>query len=106
MEKITKDYSLRDKEKWIISLKNTYYLDAFTFVHKYYRINYKLRKSSHYLVFQAIYIDKLKLPAWQLANYCKIAESTLFRLRNEIIECFYSYLEDEVISEEVAVTKV
>lgn len=80
------------------------YLDTFTFVYKYYKINYKLRKSSHYLVFQAIYIENPKLPAGQLANCCKIAESTLFRLRNEIIECFYAYLEDDVISEEIGIT--
>ena len=77
-----------------------FYLDKFTFVYEYY----KLRKSSHYLVFQAIYIEKPKLRAGQLANYCSIAENTLFRLRNEIIECFSAYLEDEVISEEIAIT--
>ena len=48
---------------------------------------------------------KSKLPAWKLASSCNIAQSTLFRLRNEIVECFYACLEDEQNTlKEIAVT--
>ena len=94
----TYEKSLSEKEKQILSLVysgNEHYLNAFNFVHKFYRINYRLHKSNHLAVFRTVYIEKSKLPAWKLASSCNIAQSTLFRLRNEIVECFYAYLEDE-----------
>ena len=80
-------------------------MNAFNFVHKFYRINYRLHKSNHLAVFKTVYIEKLKLPAWKLASSCNIAQSTLFRLRNEIPECFYACLKDERNKlKEIAVT--
>ena len=98
MKGYTYDKSLSEKESQILSFVysgNEHYLNAFNFVHKFYRINYRLHKSNHLAVFKTVYIEKSKLPAWKLASSCNIAQSTLFRLRNEIVECFYAYLEDE-----------
>ena len=104
----TYEKSLSEKEKQILSLVysgNEHYLNAFNFVHKFYRINYRLHKSNHLAVFKAVYIEKSKLPAWKLASSCNIAQNTLFRLRNEIVECFYACLEDERnMLKEIAVT--
>ena len=107
MENFTNENSLSDIENQIILFvqqKNKRYKKAFICTHKFYKINQKLNKSNHYLVFKAIYIDKLKLPAWKLATRCNIAESTLFRLRNEILDCFNTCLQT-IIQEEVAATK-
>ena len=100
--------SLSEKENKILSFVysgNEHYLNAFNFVHKFYRINYRLHKSNHLAVFKTVYIEKSKLPAWKLASSCNIAQSTFFRLRNEIVECFYACLEDEQNTlKEIAVT--
>ena len=108
MKGYTYDKSLSEKENQILSLVysgNSHYLNAFNFVHKFYRINYRLHKSNHLAVFRTVYIEKSKLPAWKLASSCNIAQSTLFRLRNEIVECFYACLEDERNTlKEIAVT--
>ena len=108
MNVYTYDKSLSEKESRILSFVysgNEHYLNAFNFVHKFYRINYRLHKSNHLAVFKAVYIEKSKLPAWKLASSCNIAQSTLFRLRNEIVECFHVCLEDEQNTlKEIAVT--
>ena len=91
MKGYTYDKSLSEKESQILSFVysgNEHYLNAFNFVHKFSRINYRLHKSNHLAVFKTVYIEKSKLPAWKLASSCNIAQSTLFRLRNEIPECF------------------
>ena len=62
----TYEKSLSEKEKQILSLVysgNEHYLNAFNFVHKFYRINYRLHKSNHLAVFRTVYIEKSKLPA-------------------------------------------
>ena len=54
MKGYTYDKSLSEKEKQILSLVysgNSHYLNAFNFVHKFYRINYRLHKSNHLSVF-------------------------------------------------------
>ena len=108
MKGYTYDKSLSEKEEQILSLVysgNEHYLNTFNFVHKFYRINYRLHKSNHLSVFKTVYIKKSKLPAWKLASSCNIAQSTLFRLRNEIVECFHTCLEDEQNTlKEIAVT--
>ena len=108
MKSYTYDKSLGEKENQILSLVysgNEHYLNAFNFVHKFYRINYRLHKSNHLAVFKTVYIEKSKLPAWKLASSCNITQSTLFRLRNEIVECFCACLEDERnMLKEIAVT--
>ena len=104
----TYEKSLSEKEKQILSLVysgNEHYLNAFNFVHKFYRITYRLHKSNHLAVFRSVYMEKAKLPAWKLASSCNIAQSTLFRLRNEIVDCFHACLEDERnMLKEIAVT--
>ena len=108
MKGYTYDKSLSEKESQILSLVylgNTHYLNVFSFVHKFYRINYLLHKSNPLAVFKTVYIEKSKLPAWKLASSCNLAQSTLFRLRNEIPECFYACLRDEQNTlKEIAVT--
>ena len=108
MKGYTYDKSLREKESRILSFVyscNKHSLNAFYFVHKFYRINYCLHKSNHLAVFKTVYIEKSKLPAWKIASSCNIAQSTFFRLRNEIVECFYACLEDEQNTlKEIAVT--
>ena len=54
MKGYTYDKSLSEKENQILSLVysgNSHYLNAFNFVHKFYRINYRLHKSNHLSVF-------------------------------------------------------
>ena len=54
MKGYTYDKSLSEKEEQILSLVysgNEHYLNAFNFVHKFYRINYRLHKSNHLAVF-------------------------------------------------------
>jgi len=109
MENFTKAESLSDKEntiKTLIKSGNKTYATAFDFIHKMFKINSSRGKSNHYNVFKSIYLDEQNLPAWQLANNCHVAESTLFRLRNDIIDFFYAYLaEEENGPEEIAATK-
>ena len=108
MNVYTYEKSLGEKESRILSFVysgNSHYLNAFNFVHKFYRINYRLHKSNHLAVCKAVYIEKAKLPAWKIASSCNIAQSTLFKLRNEIPECFHACLEDERNTlKEIAVT--
>ena len=66
MKGYTYDKSLSEKESQVLSLvysNNEHYLNAFNFVHKFYRINYRLHKSNHLAVFKTVYIEKAKLPA-------------------------------------------
>ena len=54
MKGYTYDKSLSEKEEQILSLVysgNEHYLNTFNFVHKFYRINYRLHKSNHLSVF-------------------------------------------------------
>ena len=105
----TKVEALSDKEfkiKTLIKSGNPAFVNAFNFIHKMYKINSSRGRSNHYNVFKSIYIDEQSLPAWQLANICHIAESSLYRLRNDIIDFFYAYLEEyENASEEIAATE-
>ena len=109
MGNFTKVESLSDREnkiKTLIKSGNTAYRTAFEFIWKMYKINSNRGKSNHYNIFKSIYIDEQDLSAWQIANLCNVAESTLYRLRNDIIDFFYAYLENENVSEEIAVTEV
>lgn len=109
MENFTKVESLSDREnkiKTLIKSGNKAYKAAFEFIWKMYKINSNRGKSNHYNIFKSIYIDEQDLSAWQIANLCNVAESTLYRLRNDIIDFFYAYLENENVSEEIAVSEV
>ena len=109
MKNFTKVESLRAREnkiKTLIKSGNKAYKSAFEFIRKMYKINSSRDKPHHYNIFKSIYIDEQDLSAWQIANLCNVAESTLYRLRNDIIDFFYAYLENEEISEEIAVTEI
>lgn len=109
MENFTKVESLSDREnkiKTLIKSGNKAYKAAFEFIRKMYKINSNRGKSNHYNIFKSIYIDEQDLSAWQIANLCNVAESILYRLRNDIIDFFYAYLENEEMSEEIAVSEV
>ena len=109
MNCFTKVESLSDKEfkiKALIKSGDTAFVNAFNFIHKMYKINSRRGKSNHYNVFRSIYIDEQNLSAWQLANVCHVAESSLYRLRNDILDFFYAYLEeDENEAKEIAATE-
>ena len=109
MENFTKVESLSDREnkiKTLIKSGNKAYKAAFEFIRKMYKISSNRGKSNHYNIFKTIYIDEQGLPAWRIANLCNVAESTLYRLRNDIIDFFDAYLENEEMSEDIAVTEV
>ena len=76
MKGYTYDKSLSEKESQILSFVysgNEHYLNAFNFVHKFYRINYRLHKSNHLAVFKTVYIKKVKtarMEACEQLQYC------------------------------------
>ncbi len=41
------------------------------------------------LIFEYIYIKRIKITNWKLANLCHVSESTVFRTRHEIVNYFY-----------------
>ena len=109
MKNLTKVESLSNREnkiKTLIKSGDKAYKAAFDFIRKMYKINCSRGKSNYYNIFKSIYIDEQDLPAWQVANLCNVAESTLYRLRNDIVDFFYAYIANENISEEIAVTEV
>ena len=96
--------SLNDKEniiKDLISSGNERCINVFIFLYKFYKLNYKVGKSNHYLVFNAVYIKSLKKAKWSIANYCSMSESTLYRIRNDIVDCFYTCLNENITTEEI-----
>ena len=99
--------TLRDKENYIInSIKSDQlFFDNFLFLYKHYLLNFRMGKSNHFPVLKAIYIENLNLPAWKLAYHCNISRTVLFDYRNDIIDCFYFCLNNNIIFEEVAFTK-
>ena len=108
MEKFTKDRELTEKENLIKELvysNNKHYYDAFNSVYNYYRLDYLRGKSNYFLVFNAIYIENVKLSHWNLAEYCHVSKTTLYDYRHEIIDCFYTCLNNNVVFEEIAITK-
>lgn len=108
MEIFTKDRDLTKKENLIkraVCSGNKIYFDIFNLVYNYYRIDYLLGRSNYYLVFNAVYIENKKLPNWELADYCHICKTSLFNHRNSIINDFYTCLNNNIVIQEVAVTK-
>ncbi len=99
---------LRDKEnriKLLLSNGEISFINAFNFLHKYYSLSNAVGKTPILPVFEAIYIKNIELPAWRLANYCNISRSTLFNYRNAIINDFNACLSENIINDEIAVTK-
>ncbi len=82
MKGYTYDKSLSEKESQILSLvysNNEHYLNAFNFVHKFYRINYRLHKSNHL----AVFLDELNLSP---RNDFTIGEMTAYVETLEILQ--------------------
>ncbi len=108
MDKFTKDRDLTRREnvikEWIASGDKRYY-NVLNSLYNYYRLDYLRGKPNYIFVFNAIYIDNVKLPYWELANYCHVCTSTLYDYRHDIIDFFYVCLRENVTTEEVAVTK-
>ena len=82
MKGYTYDKSLSEKESRILSFVysgNEHYLNAFNFVHKFYRINYRLHKSNHL----AVFLDELNLSP---RNDFTIGEMTAYIETLEILQ--------------------
>lgn len=108
MNPSTKDRQLTKKEKHIINLLNsndTLCLKTFNLVYSHYLINFLMSKSNHFLVLKAIYLDGIDFPKWSLANYCNISRTALFNYRNDIIDCFYTCLNENIVTAEISATK-
>ena len=108
MEKITKENFLRDKEnkiKNLVSSGDDFFVKTFNFLYVYYLLKNLFTQSPILSVFIAIYIKKLKFPAWKLANYCNLSRSSLFNYRNEIVRNFESCLNERLIEKESIFTE-
>ena len=82
MNVYTYEKSLGEKESRILSFVysgNEHYLNAFNFVHKFYRINYRLHKSNHL----AVFLDELNLSP---RNDFTIGEMTAYVITLEILQ--------------------
>ena len=82
MNVYTYEKSLGEKESRILSFVysgNEHYLNAFNFVHKFYRINYYLHKSNHL----AVFLDELNLSPH---NDFTIGEMTAYVETLEILQ--------------------
>ena len=100
MEKLTKERELTAKEihiKNLINSKDERFVSAFSFIQKHYRIDYILGKSNHYLVFKAIYISNIDIPKWKMAICCHVSRTTLFVYRHDIIKCFNTYINENLL---------
>lgn len=103
----TKEKFLRDKEKSIKNLMesgDTDFINVFNFLHKHYHLKYFAGDTPIFYVFEAIYIKRIKLPAWKLAQYCNLSRTALFNYRNKIINDFSICLRENIINEEIALT--
>ena len=99
---------LRDKEnriKLLLSRGDISFIKAFNFLYKYYSLDNVSGKTPVLSVFEAIYIKNIKLPAWRLAIYCNISRSTLFNYRNLIVSAFHMCINENIITDDVALTK-
>ncbi len=108
MDKITKEDFLRNKEnkiKTLISCGDSLCVRAYKFLYNHYFLKATSNGSPILSVFEAIYIKKLSLPAWKLANYCHISRTTLFNYRNEIINNFNTCLSNSFPISEIVFTK-
>ncbi len=108
MKSHTKDRELTKKEKIIIdqiNSNNQLYIKTFNFIYNHYFINYLMAKSNHFLVLKAVYIEKIDFPKWKLAHYCNISKTSLFDYRNDIINCFYTCLKENIAIKEISATK-
>ena len=108
MKKATKEDFLRNKENKIkaqVSNGDQLYVQAYNFLYNYYSLKSLSSGSPVLLVFEAIYVKKLILPAWKLANHCNVSRTSLFNYRNEIVNNFNTCLTKSFSISEIAFTK-
>lgn len=104
----TKENLLRNKENKIKNqIRNGKhpYIQIYKFLYNYYSLRTLSNGSLVSIVFEAIYIKSLSLPAWKLANYCHISRTSLFNYRNEIVNDFNTCLSKSFPISEIAFTK-
>lgn len=108
MDKVTKEEFLKNKENKIkarISNGDQLYVRIYNFLYNYYSLRTFSNGTPVMIVFEAIYIKNLSLPAWKLANFCHISRTTLFNYRNEIVNAFNTCLSKSFPFSETASTK-
>ncbi len=108
MKRATKEDFLRNKENKLKSQiynGEQLYIQIYNFLYNYYSLRALSSGSPIMKVFEAIYIKKLSLPAWKLANYCHISRTSLFNYRNEIVNNFNTCLSKSFPISEIAFTK-
>ncbi len=91
MKNLTNESLLKFKEIQVYRLldkKDSVAIDVIEFLRTYYFIEDLNNKTVFSKVFDCVYIKRSKMPKWKLANLCNVSESTLFRIRRSIIDCF------------------
>ncbi len=91
MENLTNEKLLRVKELRIYCLIDKNDLTAISvlkWLDVYYFIEDLNKRTVFHKVFIEVYIKRTKTPKWKLALLCNVSESTLFRIRRNIIDCF------------------
>lgn len=99
MRNYTNEKFLRHKEdkiKKLISNGEKFFIETFDSLHYLYSLENRLYNTPTLSVFEAVYINNLKLPAWKLANILCLSRTTLFNYRNKIVKNFETYLEKEM----------
>ena len=108
MKRITKEDFLRNKEnkiKTLIYCGDPLYVQTYKFLYNHYFLKAISSGSPIITVFEAVYIKKLSLPAWKLANYCHVSRTSLFNYRNEIVNNLYTCLEKSFPVPEIVFTR-
>lgn len=91
MENLTNEKLLKIKEFHIYCLLDKNDVTAISVINNlniYYFIEDLNKRTVYHKVFQHVYIKRTKTPKWKLAVLCNVSESTLFRIRRNIIDCF------------------
>ncbi len=91
MKKITNDSYLKIREFYIYRLLDSDDQTAISVLEKlkiYYSIEDLNKKTVYYKVLNCLYIKRDTIPKWKLANLCNVSESTLFRIRRNILNYF------------------
>ena len=108
MKKFAKEDFLRNKEnkiKTLIYCGDHLYVKTYNFLYNYYFLKALSSGSPILTVFESIYMDNLSLPAWKLAIHCNVSRTSLFNYRNEIINNFYTCLENSFPLPEIVFTR-
>ncbi len=97
MEKITKEKDLKRKEQSVLNLldaKDAQAIFAFNCVNIHFFVDDLNKSTTLHLVFDYIYVKRIRMRNWELANACNVSERTLFRLRHEILKSFNNCYEN------------